>query len=429
MPDTTTLTLACAGFVALNALGASLVAKFGFFRVGFFTFLIASNFSLATELPSIFVFKYLRIYMTILFGLWGIWVFAQLPRSIGKLAVLWLIFFGVFVLSGSWSDHPVRALGYKGLSLCLVLGGVAAGSSCLSYEDVKQQVRSIYIAHFALAIVILLGLIASGGLGALTGRLNLFGMNPIGIGQIGTLIVASSLCVRLTEPSSGRLSQWAMIFFGALIVLLTGSRGAAASTILVVLVTLSPNLVRSFAPLFILAASTLLIIAALPSNVNEVSVDRLGKFALSDRSSFWIENIKGFYESPIFGTGWAYQTLFGGISWGQLHSIYVSVLVESGLLGGIPLLIFLGLLASRTSRWAADRSSGFQSVRYQEAFCFAIIAWILFIGLFESGPLFSSTCPLVLFSWAVGRISAPIEMPPQAAGVEARNTPNRWSSL
>ena len=381
------------------------VQSLGFLCTALIGLVLTSTLSLATELPSIFLMKYLRLAITAAIAAYGLWLWLDRRHPLGRIATLWLVAVGVFVLAGLWSDHPVRASLYKGLTMMLIFGGTMVGSQQRNLIETLENVRGIFVAYLVTISVIFLGFLGTGGFGASLGRLSVFGINAIGIGESAAFLVGASLVCILTTRGAWKTTAWAAMGLSILVILLTGSRGAAVGAVVFTVVCLAPSLKRSLAPLMALTAICVLIVFLLPDQATSGSVSRMSNLDVGDRSGFWYHHLEKFYAHPFIGVGWHSQDLYGQLSWGQTHSVYVSVLVESGIVGGLPWLIFMAVFAQYVVTWTLRDRLRQDLSAYLGAFCFGLVAYFAFKGLIESGPIFGTTPFPFLVSYAIGTLS------------------------
>lgn len=392
------------GGVVAAVLILFLVQSLGFLRTALIGLVLTSTLSLATELPFIFAMKYARLVITVAICAFGFYVWLERRHPLGRIATLWLLAVGVFVLAALWSSYPVRASLYKGLTMMLVLGGTLVGTQQRNLAETLENVKTIYLAFLVTCLVIFVGFLGSGGFGGF-GRLSVFGINPIGIGESAAFLIGAALVCVFTTRGGWKTSAAAAICLSVLIILLTGSRGAAVGAVILVVVCLAPSLKRSLLPLLALVGVAVLIVFLLPDQANNDSVSRLSNLDVGDRSSFWYHHLAKFYANPLIGVGWFEQDLFGQLSWGQTHSVYVTVLVESGIVGGLPWLVFMFILAKYAMEWGLRDRLRQDLSAYLGAFCFGLIAYFAFKGLIESGPIFGTTAFPFLTSYAIGTLS------------------------
>lgn len=105
--------------------------------------------------------------------------------------------------------------------------------------------------------------------------------------------------------------------------------------------------------------------------VSSVDVDRLFSsevLSLTGRSAIWADTLAEFERHPLFGYGpslWGfeYRLKMGKLAAGQAHNQFIQTLGESGLVGFVLLLAYLGILL-RLALYSFRQSRGFSLALY-----------------------------------------------------------------
>ena len=132
------------------------------------------------------------------------------------------------------------------------------------------------------------------------------------------------------------------------------------------------------------------------------------------KTSWWTWAMKRFWWNPVFGCGWMHY----GNSSANVHSIYILVLAECGLIGAY--FFFLFLIKIPTTFLSNLQVMNTNGSSYDLIF-FArgMVAAHLLHGMVESSTLFGSSVNCIFFGFGIGildkildldnSISAPVD--------------------
>lgn len=397
--DAQTLVLGAAVFVAAHMLLAIFSKWVHPLVMLAAAFVVLSPLSAATTLPGVMLFKWARLYVTILALL--ITLIVIKPRQLGSGAKALLVLSIFYVAGALWSGDAVGGLAFKGMYLLTILMGLAAVLVAADLTAIYRSLRALMVAWGILVAVFLLSLAV--GRGELHfGRLSVLGLNANRVAE--ALSPAVILCCYGIFYDPAKKWRTLAYFIGVpavALVLATGSRagfGMAALGSMVLLLPLvrRPGLLITGMVLFGVAA---MVITGL---VEDTAASRVTEVNLNTRWDFWVAAWHMYLEHPIIGSGWAYMATGSGYgSSVNLLNIYLQILVEIGAIGGILAAICLAYMT-----WAGVRgyrvSMYFQQLRPTTYLAWAILLSILAQGLFESGTLMGSSINAMLLAMSVG---------------------------
>jgi O-antigen ligase len=173
-----------------------------------------------------------------------------------------------------------------------------------------------------------------GSSGGVIGGIN---RNTTGLAALG-----GTVCCMM---SSSKSIRWFAIVAGALIALLVTSRGTlvAFGAFFTVYYVINKGTIKAGWHAFLVFALVLMVLLASASlrDVLFEDVMRLHDKArgigsgFTGRIEFWKQALDSFWERPIIGYGFRATTHGGGGDYGAIHSGYIKILVETGLVGGI----------------------------------------------------------------------------------------------
>lgn len=347
----------------------------------------------AAIMPWASLLKLGRVYCTVLSFVIGL-VLMRLwrPRPAG---LAFLAFATYYFMAASWSEMPIDGLKFKGLYLLLVLVGLMLAYSVRDARDLANGLRAIALCGSVLAAVVLVEMVRN-PYSVTGGRFTPWGINPNTMGREAALLVVVCAAVALYDRvKAWKVYGYVLGAFMAFMVLATGSRAstgmAAIGTLCVVLpFTRRPALLAGMAVLVGVAGAVILPYV-------EDTTRRLTDTSFENRAGVWGPGWQQFKDSPIIGHGWVFDlTVREGASSGNLHSMYLSILVEIGAVGAVMFLLMIlyefarGLRAIRLTRGATPEN-GYVFLAG------GIVAGVLGYGTAESGPLTGSTaCALAL---------------------------------
>lgn len=349
-------------------------------------FVILSPLSVATQFAYADHAKYLRLATTVLMALWGVLVARGLRPGPAVGALLAYVF--VFVFAGIWSDLPHWALFNKGMFAFTCLSGVVLGGCPRSGEELRRALRPIGRVSIVAALMVVLVYLRSPGSASNMQRLALLGINANMLGQTAAPMLILLFYTVMHDRST--FSRWGSIIgiLGlAVVIVATGSRGSLAMAAIGCGLLLAPQLRRGKVILGVgvLAIAVTVVVLNL---VETFAVERIigAGDSESNRAGIWSFGVRKFQSSPVIGIGW----LHWGTRWGSVQNMYLQTLVESGVIGGAVLVVYM---VAFTNRWMSQRrrmpgrSDGGGVVWFGAG----LVAACLFHGLVESSTIMGTT--------------------------------------
>ena len=365
-------------------------------------FLFLSPISGATEFPLVVPAKYGRIYCTLLILILGVFV-AKIYR-LRPVGLLFMTFVAFYTFAAVWSGEPVEGVKYKSLYFLVVLGGFFIAYSIRNLRELESGMRLFGIACAIFAAFILLQIARNPGAISNVGRLAAWGMNGNRIGQTAAPMI--TVCAYLALYDSAK--AWKVfgyvtgVFLG-LIIVYTGSRGAAGEGLIGCFVVGIPLMRRPalFGTVLTLFVITVLLVFRF-SGADEGASERFFDFSMDTRADPW--SLAAYYiqDAYIFGNGWVYQTATSGTpSTENLHSMYIQVFVETGVVGIT--ILGVALLAILYKAWISFREVRENVLESHSIYlALALLVSILAHGFFEAGTVTGSLVNSVLLPFSIG---------------------------
>jgi O-antigen ligase len=247
------------------------------------------------------------------------------------------------------SSIPTTSLLYAGATLlsALMLWLFWANN----YNVLKRCLFVACWAHLAWWLVLLARHRLYGGFGGTIGDINR--------NVTGTAALAALICGLFT---SNRYLRWAACAAALFFIVIVSSRGSlvALTVFTIVYFTLYGGIFRSAAIGGILGALVLLFILAVPSVREQVAekvfhIHDKGRgigSGFTGRTETWKQGIEWFWKKPVFGYGFRTTTLTRGIGFGGVHSAYIKILLEAGIIGALMIIGAVVIEAYRRMRIA-----------------------------------------------------------------------------
>jgi O-antigen ligase len=294
------------------------------------------------------------------------------------LGIVLALYYLVNILAGA-TVAGVPGFNHKSLYLPIVLGAL------ISLPHVEFS-RLIVHLKLILSVVMLMNLVAAAVfpdfavLRPYAGQLPGIDFRLYGVtAQANTLgpIALLLLLLELYFPSRA-LFRWPILALALANFLLAQSKTAWLTAFAVVILAYLPYRFMAFQTradghasaiklILVLLASLMVGLLALAN----VDIDRLFSsevLSLTGRSSIWADTLAEFARHPLFGYGpslwgWEYRFKMGKLAAGQAHNQFIQTLGESGLVGFILLLAYLGVLL-RLALHSFRTSRGFSLALY-----------------------------------------------------------------
>jgi O-antigen ligase len=161
----------------------------------------------------------------------------------------------------------------------------------------------------------------------------------------GTAALAALICGLFTP---NRYFRWAAYAGALFFIVIVSSRGSlvALSVFSIVYFTLYYGIFRSAAVGGILGVLTLLFILAVPALRVKVAekvfhIHDTGRgigSGFTGRTEMWKQGIEYFWKKPVFGYGFRATTLSRGVGFGGVHSAYIKIFLEAGIIGAFMII-------------------------------------------------------------------------------------------
>ena len=360
---------------------------------------------LSTSGSAIGILKWLRLLTTVLafyFSISNI----KLPERLGGARSLF-IFVLFFTFAALWSNYPVMGMVNKGMLFFTVMTGLAMSYSAVSAKDLLKKLHMIGYVGGASSLT--LGYVfLNNKEGNLAGdRLAVAGMNANTIGAAGALLLL--LAVYLVFKSKRNIQKAVHLssaVFLLAIVLGTGSRGALLMTAVGLFFILKPILSKNAMSIFVVCMIPFVVLqiyGAISTKEDTVTpgIDRLANMNMetkNTRSGMWNWTIKRFNESPVIGKGWLN---WGGTTSANTHNVYLHVLAESGVIGGVVFLVMLFRLFSIYRVNTSSLKAGMDPYDFTPLGA-GILASVLVHGMVESSTILGTTTNALFLGLSVG---------------------------
>lgn len=356
--------------------------------------------STASALEQVGLFKYGRVYLSVLAVVVGM-VFLRLMRF-GPASIAFIAFIMYYFSGALWGPETLQGILYKGLFAAVFLSGVIVANGTNNLIDLKVGLRTLAIGGAAFAVFIMMELVRNPDAISAIGRLYAFGINPNRIGHTSAPMLIIATCLALHDSSKA----WRMFGYGlmgalALIILYTGSRGAVGMALIGSSIVAAPIVKRP--GLFLTSVVFVAVIAYIGFGlIEEHARTRLAEIPAHIRETVWGMAMEYFREAPVFGQGWVHTpTIFPSTQ--NMHSIYMQVLAELGLVGiflFVVTLAFVGIKILSAWRYAIQ----FPAAKPYAFVMIGFFAAIFAHGVVESATFVGTTVNAVLLGWAIGMI-------------------------
>lgn len=388
----------------LIGVAAHVVLLFASFRWNVL-FLLTAAFSIlamlsVADLPYVGLAKYARVYCTVITVFVGVVLLRQ--YRFGVAGNVLLFFVVVHAASAIWSDYPLLAISYKGLFSLAAISGLLIAQTISTKPQFTSGIHILFVAASAFTAILLWETLTNPASINRVDRLATFGLNPNRIGHLAAPFAIVSMYVALWDPIKRfRICAYAVSSALLFIVLYTGSRGALAEFALGTAIIAMPLLRRPVLAI-VLGTIALFTVQGVVMLVDPDTAERfVTEFTLTGRMERWEIGFDALRESPILGVGWLWEDFGTGPVPLNMHSMYIQILAESGLLG-ISLLL-LGLVV------VASKALGHRRTLRHEPFNYAVLHLaIAFIvpalghGMFESSNLAGASTNIVFMFLGIG---------------------------
>jgi len=236
-------------------------------------------------------------------------------------------------------------------------------SSLLSQSDriMRRALLTFATSCVVLAVAMTLGVASDP---ALEGRVTALDENPNAIADVlvfGLLTLTGLAYGRAEVSRRARAYFWFFSAFMFLAVIRTGSRGAILALLIGFFVfTLKRARINYRLKVGIVIILASLFVVIVSNSIESVSERWKKTFAEGDtsgRDEIYDHGLQIFLEKPFFGWGVEHQRELGsrlGLATRDFHNLYLHVLSQVGLIGGVP--FFFGLLLCCVSAWKARKT-------------------------------------------------------------------------
>lgn len=379
-------------------------------------FFLFAPLSAAIHIPGYEAFKYARLYCNILIVAVGIFLMrAGKPRPAGLVFFMWAVYYMAAALYG---PSPIPGIKFKGLYVLVVLSGLVAAYGLRSMDDLKIGLRVILLASGVFALILFKEMATNPGAVA-AGRLVAFGLNPSRIGQeCAPMLICASTVVFYDKSKKWRILAAGIAGVLALAIVASGSRGGAFMAAIGIFACALPMIKRPVL-LVVTLAGVYLIGGFIMNAVSPQASERLGDLSFETRRGEWAKAWDYFFESPIVGQGWVMdEDGRAGGSTQNMHSVYMSVLAETGLVGVAVFGVTLAFVLWRSFTLYLYARSNHLDTRYVY-FAVGLMGALLAHCMAESSTIMGSNINGLMLPFTIGLVDRLREMLAQ----EAREAP------
>lgn len=301
-------------------------------------FFVMVPLSMSTSLPGFTIFKYGRTYVGLLAI--AIAIFMYRNYRFRGISLAWVAFNAFYVFAAVWSEQPIPGIMFKSLTAICVVAGVLTVYQTTSLEDLKKSMRVVLCFTALFTLIITWAIVTGyGSRDSNDGRLYVLGMTPNRLGGEGAAMFMFCCLVSLYDRS--KFWKALSLVCGTILVfavMRTGSRGAAGMGVIGAFVIALPMVKR---PLLLITVGGVVatgLYFILPSDAGQVFQGREWS-----RANEWGMALEHFRQNPVIGAGWVFSDTSGrGLpSTSNMHSFYLQILAETGILGMLLFVIIM----------------------------------------------------------------------------------------
>ncbi len=354
-------------------------------------FLVIAPLSVATELEAAPRLKIARIAICALGTVLAVASGALRRAGPTSAAVLALAVF--YVAAAAWSPFPLAGVLYKGVFLSAIVFGLALGASLGDPAALRWAMRILGVVAVVASGLVLQQYRANPTEYTRVGRLAYLGMNANAVGMTAAGYLFLAVWLALTEHGVWRLLGTLGAAVLLTLILATGSRAALAMGLLggiIQLVPWIPHPRRVVPPVAVVAV----LLVAWSASVDTVAVERFTDFEKNTRAGMWQAGVRRFLEAPVLGHGWLTRE---GRSTSNYQNLYLQVLAETGVVGGLLLLVAAARILGHVVHGTRGLGPAHRTTFYLAA---GILAGLALHGIAESSLLHGST--VITFSFGLG---------------------------
>jgi len=368
-------------------------------------FVVVAPLSLSTKLEGAITLKYLRLSFCILGALLAV-TSGALSR-LGPASITLMIFSSFYMIAAVWSEEPLVGVAYKALFFCSILLGGFTAVSTKSIEDMRTPLRFLVFTSTIASLVVLYQYRTHPVENVQLGRLSIYGINANVLGLTAAVLFLVTFSQALWDSRFWRGVAVTGAGSSLIVLIASASRASLAMALVGAAVQLVPA-VRRPGRLLSVAVFAAMVLVASSIMVQTEALERMTS-SVNTRAGMWQVAMRLFSESPVLGKGW----VTSGRSTGNLHSLYLQILVETGIIGAILFLVFLVSMFSQVFR--CHRIATTTGNRYTYYFALSLVAGVLMHGLAESATLTGTTCSTIFLGFGVGildrlRVTGPADL-------------------
>lgn len=356
-------------------------------------FLVVAPLSLAIDLEASGTLKYVRVGICMLGVLLA--VAAGAIKRLGSASGALMAFAVFYSIAPAWSQYPLNGVIYRTVFLSTLFLGLFVGASCRSPEQLRKGLRLLGAVAAVASSIVFYQYRTSPSEMTQVGRLAAYGINANAIGM--TAAGYSLITVFLAVNEKG---FWRILGIGGsgvllLVLIATGSRASMAMALVGATIQFVPWMKRP-GRIIMIAIPLAIVLLAFSGDIDPTALARITGGG-NTRAGMWQAGVRLFLKSPVIGLGW----VSSGRSTGNLQNMYLQILAETGIIGGV---LFVAAAAGVARVIAQARPKGSDERRHAFYFALGIVIALAIHGIAESALILGSTVNTMLFGLAVGML-------------------------
>jgi O-antigen ligase len=360
-------------------------------------FFVIAPLSVATELEAAPRLKIARI---VICGLGTVLAVASgALRRAGATSVTVLSLAVLYVVAAAWSPFPLAGVLYKGIFLSAIVFGLALGVSLGDPPTLRRAMRVLGVVAVFASGLVLQQYRANPTEFTRVGRLAYLGMNANAVGMTAAGYLFLAVWLAMTEHGAWRILGTLGAAVLLTVILATGSRAALAMGLLggiIQLIPWIPHPRRVVPPVAVIAV----LLVLWSASVEAVALERFADFEKNTRAGMWQAGVRRFLDAPVLGHGWLTRE---GRSTSNYQNVYLQVLAETGVVGGLLLLVAGARILGRVMHGTRGLAPAHRTTFYLAT---GIVAGLALHGIAESNLLHGSNVNTFLFGFGLGLLES-----------------------